>query len=186
VLVNLRPALFCSFVVIQGAPSTVAFPNHLEKMAILRRDLFYTISYICICVFRVTTPDTFMPMHLSVWLNPNSSEGPHKATPGQNEATSPHHHRGQQTLRHEATPTSISPPPAQGAPSTVVFPNNLEKMAILRRDLASMSPRGPAGQATPDLSLTGGSLSFGSTLISALRSAFGAAVSAINRTTCYK
>jgi len=30
-----------------------------------------------------------------------SIKGPHKATHGQGEATSQHHHRGQQTLRHE-------------------------------------------------------------------------------------
>ena len=30
-------------------------------------------------------------------------KGPYKATHGQGEATSQHHHRGQQTLRHEVT-----------------------------------------------------------------------------------
>jgi len=32
-----------------------------------------------------------------------SIKGPHKATHGQGEAASQHHHRGQQTLRHEVT-----------------------------------------------------------------------------------
>jgi len=36
-----------------------------------------------------------------------SIKGRHKATHGQGEATSQHHHKGQQTLRHKVTQTKI-------------------------------------------------------------------------------
>ena len=53
----------------------------------------------CVCLFVVCVVE----LRSSSRSINQSIKGPHKATHGQGEATSQHHNRGQQTLRHEVT-----------------------------------------------------------------------------------
>jgi len=62
--------------------------------------------YIQVHVYISISIDIYICLYLFIYMRIYtyiSIKGPHTASHGQGEATSQHHHRGQQTLRHEVT-----------------------------------------------------------------------------------